>query len=355
MRIFILVFLCYFSVAAIAQPKDGYKSIFIEDQTWVEAKNLLTDSTLVVIPLGAAAKEHGPHLLLKNDLLITDYLTQRIAKEESTIIYPTLNYSFYPGFIEYSGSTSLSFDTSVDMVVTLCWIISRHGPKKFYILNSGVSTIGPLKIAAEQLARIGILMMYSDPLPLIKDAELKVRQQPEGTHADEIETSMMLYMAPTTVDMSKAGREIPTEQKPGPWSPTPGGRGTYHPLGIYGDATLATREKGEVIVEWFIKGIREDLKKLRNTVVPKAVTFDPAPFVGTYVDSDKKEWNIVWKDDYLWVKQSGQPDRRLYFRSPNKFVIGLLGETLFSTNSSAKVDRAYVNLLGVDYFLYKKD
>ena len=247
----------------------------------------------MVIPLGAAAKEHGPHLLLKNDWLITDYLTQRIAKEERAIIYPTINYNFYPGFIEYPGSTSLSIETSVDMLVNLCWIISRQGPKRFYILNSGVSTTMPLKIAAEQLANMGILMMYSDPLSLIKDAELKVRQQPEGTHADEIETSMMLYMAPTTVDMTKAAREIPTIEKSGPWSPTPEGKGTYHPLGIYGDATLATREKGEVVVEWYIKGIRDDMKKLRIASVPKVNTFDPAAFVGTYVDSSEKELSIL--------------------------------------------------------------
>jgi creatinine amidohydrolase len=355
MRIFAFALLLHCTVTVIAQPKPGYKSIFIEDKSWIEAKNLLSDSTLVLIPLGAAAKEHGPHLLLKNDWLITDYLTHRIAKEETTIIYPTINYNFYPAFIEYPGSTSIQFETSVDMAVSLCWLISRHGPKKFYILNSGVSTIIPLKMAAEKLAQIGILMMYSDPLPLIKDAELKVRQQPEGTHADEIETSMMLYMAPTTVDMSKAAREIPTDQKPGAWSPTPGGRGTYHPLGIYGDATLATREKGEVIVEWFIKGIREDIKKLRNTSVPKPITFDPAPFVGSYVDSNKKEWIIVWQDNDLWIKQPGQHDRRLFFRSPNKFVIGLFGETLFFTNSPGKIGHAYVNVLGVDYLLTRKE
>ena len=42
----------------------------------------------------------------------------------------------------------------------------------------------------------------------------QVSEQPGGTHADEIETSMMLYMAPEHVDMSKAVRDFTPKTKP---------------------------------------------------------------------------------------------------------------------------------------------
>jgi creatinine amidohydrolase len=33
---------------------------------WIEAESVLTPETVVVIPLGAASKEHGPHLWLND-------------------------------------------------------------------------------------------------------------------------------------------------------------------------------------------------------------------------------------------------------------------------------------------------
>ncbi|MFZ2055255.1 MAG: creatininase family protein, partial [Candidatus Aminicenantales bacterium] len=78
-------------------------------------------------------------------------------------------------------------------------------------------------------------------------------QQEGGTHADESETSMMLYIAPETVDMSKAVKDY--DRRPGRKGLTrnPQGLGTYSPTGIWGDATLATRKKGRVIVEATVK------------------------------------------------------------------------------------------------------
>ena len=38
--------------------------VLLENLTWVEAKDRLSADAVVVIALGAAAKEHGPHLKL---------------------------------------------------------------------------------------------------------------------------------------------------------------------------------------------------------------------------------------------------------------------------------------------------
>ena len=72
--------------------------------------------------------------------------------------------------------------------------LAHYGPRRFYILNTGISTLRPLAQAASELAKDGIVLHYTD---LTKDdpVEKKVRQS-GGTHADEIETSMMLYIAP---------------------------------------------------------------------------------------------------------------------------------------------------------------
>jgi creatinine amidohydrolase len=74
-------------------------------------------------------------------------------------------------------------------------------------------------------------------------------KQEGGTHANEGEISMMLYIAPETVDMSKAAKDF--DSRPGRRGLTrkPEGAGNYSPSGVYGDPTLATKEKGRIIVE----------------------------------------------------------------------------------------------------------
>lgn len=102
-------------VAVTGQTKP--KGILLEDLTWIEAEKILTSETVVVIPLGAAAKEHGPHLKLKNDWLIAEYLKKQVLKQSSVVIAPTINYNFYPAFLEYPGSTSLRLETARDLII----------------------------------------------------------------------------------------------------------------------------------------------------------------------------------------------------------------------------------------------
>ena len=45
----------------------------------------------------------------------------------------------------------------------------------------------------------------------------------------------------------------------------PKGKGSYSPTGIYGDATLATRAKGEKITKALVDGILKEIEELRKT------------------------------------------------------------------------------------------
>jgi creatinine amidohydrolase len=255
-----------------APPAVEHQGVLLWDLTWVEAEAVLTPDAVVVLPLGAASKEHGPHLLLKNDWLIAEYYKDRVLAAADVVIAPTLGFHYYPAFVEYPGSTSLSEATSRDVVVEICRGLARFGPQRFYVLNTGVSTVKPLRAAAEALAAEGILMRFTDILTIAESVEKEVSEQPGGTHADEIETSMMLYIAPETVDMHKAVRDFTPKSKPG-FSRTPDGPGHYSKTGIWGDPTLATREKGERIVEHTVVGILGEIEALRTAPLPSA----PAP------------------------------------------------------------------------------
>ena len=242
--------------------------ILLENLTWVEAERVLKPDTIVVLPLGAQAKEHGPHLKLKNDWLIAEYLKQRVRERVDVVIAPTLNYSYYPAFLEYPGSTSLRLETARDLIVDICRSLAGYGPRRFYVINTGVSTIRALEPAAEILAADGIILRYTDILKTTGPIEKKLASQEGGTHADEIETSMMLYIAPDTVEMTKAVKDFNPDQ-PGPLTRDPAGRGVYSPTGTWGDPTLATLNKGRQVTEVLVEGILAQIEDLRRSAVPE--------------------------------------------------------------------------------------
>lgn len=235
--------------------------VLLEELTWVEAEPILARDPVVVIPLGAAAKEHGPHLRLNTDRIMADYLARRVREQARVVIAPTIAYHFYPAFVEYPGSTTLRLETARDMVIDICRSLSAFGPRRFYILNTGVSTVRALEPAADLLAHDGIMLRNTDIPRLAADVERVIAQQAGGSHADEIETSMMLYIAPETVTMALAARDYTPGV--GPLTRRRDGPGVYSPTGIYGDATLATREKGKHIVEAMVAGILRDIAALQ--------------------------------------------------------------------------------------------
>lgn len=128
-------------------------------------------------------------------------------------------------------------------MVDICRGLAHFGPRKFYALNTGVSTIRALQPVVDILKADGITFAFTDSLHAGKAEEKAVTTQKEGTHADEIETSMMLFIAPKTVDMKKASKDFPTRSASALQHTNPNGP-RYSASGIYGDATLATREKG---------------------------------------------------------------------------------------------------------------
>ena len=195
----------------------------LEAMAWPEAERVLTPETVVVLPVGAASKEHGPHLKLRNDLALADYLTGRVLDSSSVVVAPTLTYHYYPAFLEYPGSTSLTLNTSRDMTTEVVRTLSAYGPRRFYVLNTGVSTVRALQPAAALLATEGVLMRYTNLSLHLDRAAKGFSEQDGGTHADEIETSMMLYIDPSSVDMSKAVKDYTPSTGTGQLNRQPGG------------------------------------------------------------------------------------------------------------------------------------
>jgi creatinine amidohydrolase len=282
-------------VAAAVLPRhsivaqQGPKGTRLTDITWQQAGDVLRPDAVVVIPLGAASKEHGPHLKLGNDAILADYLTRRVLDAADVVVAPPLSYHYYPAFVEYPGSASLTLDTARAVTAEIVHGLSLYGPRRFYVLNTGISTARPLQAAARALAEQGIVLTYTDLGARLDRASASLRQEEGGTHADEIETSMMLYVNPAIVEMRRAVKEF--APSPGPLQLTRrrGAPGTFSESGVWGDPTLATREKGRVVVEALVAGVLADIETLRRTTPPSPISMStpmaapasaPAPRAG---------------------------------------------------------------------------
>ena len=247
-----------------APGSEKLRGILLEKLSWDEAEKVLTPDQVVVIAMGAESKEHGLHLALNNDWLMAEYLKERVLEKAAVVVAPTINYSYYPAFLEYPGSTSVRLETARDMVSDIVRSLAHYGPRKFYLINTGISTLRPLKQSAEELAKDGILMRYLD-FTQEDLVETKLRKS-GGTHADEIETAEMLYIAPQSVHMEKARRDLNPDQ-PGGLTRDPKGKGTYSPTGAWGDPTLATREEGQALVESTVTRVLKEIEDLRQAKV----------------------------------------------------------------------------------------
>ena len=221
------------------------QGVKLETLSWLEAEAFFADDPLVVLPLGAAAKEHGPHLPLNNDAIIAGWLAEQVRQRLPVVVAPLLNASFYPAFVEYPGSISLRPETARDLIVDTVNSLAGFGLTRFYVLNTGLSTLGPLARAAELLDD-NLVFEYLDLDAALQGLPDDLLQQRYGSHADEHETSLMLHIAPEVVDMEKAiddgaeGEGRLTRER---------GQGLWSPSGVYGQATLASAEKGRVIAK----------------------------------------------------------------------------------------------------------
>jgi len=255
-----------------APPQHG---VALADLAWPDAEPWLTPSAVVVVPLGGGAVEQGAHMKLNSDERLARYLASRAQAASAVVVAPMLTYHAYPNYVDYPGSSSLSNTVARDLTVDAVRALARFGPRRFYVLNTSAATLGVLQAAANALADAGILLGYTDPgywtmrHAVLKQARISV------AHADEVATSMMLFVDPAAVDMTRATREYPAGR--GVLTRQEGGRGVVSKSGTLGDATLATPQKGQILVDALVTGILDDIDKVRTAPLPAPKAATPPP------------------------------------------------------------------------------
>lgn len=233
---------------------------FIEGLTWDAVARRIGDGAAAILPIGAAAKQHGLHLPLNTDRLQAEWLAARIAEPIDALIWPTLSYGHYPAFVEYAGNSSLSASTFETLVHEVAAAILGGGCRKLVVLNTGISTLAPVDRALARLDSGRVLHLWTHGGPRYPRAANALAQQGHGSHADELETSLMLALAPQLVDMARAeASPAAMQDTPGPLTPSDPTSPNYSRSGSYGDPTLATSAKGEILLAAMLDDLNEQV------------------------------------------------------------------------------------------------
>lgn len=230
----------------------------IERLTWDEVARRIDRGAAAILPIGAAAKEHGFHLPMNTDRIQAEWLAARMADRIDALIWPTVTYGYYPAFIEYAGSSGLSAPVFEAIIAEIATDILGFSCPALFVLDTGISTLAPVDRALARLKSRAALHLKAHDGPRYISAAEKLAEQSHGGHADELETSVMLALAPDLVDMPRAEASPAVKHEtPGRLTPTDKTSPNYSRSGCYGDPTLATRAKGEVLLAAMVEDLAE--------------------------------------------------------------------------------------------------
>jgi creatinine amidohydrolase len=222
---------------------------FVEHMSWDEVARRIAAGAAAILPVGAAAKQHGLHLPLGTDRIQAEFLAANLAARIDALVWPALTYGHYPAFVEYAGSISLSAATFEAAVAEIASGIVSHGCRALFVLDTGISTRAAVGRALARLQAGNTLHLTIHDGARYRHAAAGFARQAHGSHADELETSLMLAIAPEIVEMSRAEASPPIAQvAPGCLTPSDETSPNYSRSGSFGDPTLATLDKGEALL-----------------------------------------------------------------------------------------------------------
>ena len=259
-RFITFLFALCFSLVSEAQTP----GVYLGNLSWPEAEMRFTTTPIVIVPFGAGAKEHGPHLPMNADAVFMNHLLQAAVESSNVIVAPPILHGWFPAFRDFPGTEIADPNVFQAYVQQVGMSLIRQGAKRLVFLNTGISkaTGLPISIAAREIrVQTGVPTLVVSWDDLETDEIIAMQKQRVGGHGDEIETSINLYLQPEMVNMELAVQDY-GERPPQKYSGYQPGRLTrdetdplYSASGIFGDATLATTEKGQkaldiLIHEW---------------------------------------------------------------------------------------------------------
>lgn len=245
------------------------RKFLIEEMSPDEITEALKETDTVVIPVGTL-EQHGPHLPVGTDALISIRIAGLVAEKSSVLVAPPLYYGNSLSMMDMKGVFTITPESMANLLLDLCRSFARQGFRKIVFINGHGGNTQVLSFIGQR-ARIetGAKIIRIDWWVIASEEISKICEK-EVVHADEGETSMMLAYRPELVDMMKAVKDDMSDKLVHLWS---GGKlknmpavyvpfQTWSKTGVVGDATKASREKGEEMLAAVVKNIIDFLDRI---------------------------------------------------------------------------------------------
>ncbi len=233
------------------------------DIRWSDIAPADVSQAIAVLPL-AATEQHGPHLPFETDVLIADaYLARSrdLLPDDSPVTFlPVQPVGISTEHIDYPGTLTLPTEVALKSWTGIGESVARAGVKKLVIITSHGGNSAAMMLVAQELRAHQKMFVVTTSWSRLSAAErvFPADEVRHGIHGGAVETSIMLARYPDqvrqeaiadfpsiSIAMEREYRWLST-QRPAPfaWQTQ-----DLHPSGAVGNATLASADKGEQLLD----------------------------------------------------------------------------------------------------------
>jgi creatinine amidohydrolase len=248
-----------------------WKELTAEDLCAKAAEN-----AIVILPV-ASMEQHGPHLPVGVDTFLCEAVCKQAAElavnERAVVVAPTLWCGMAEHHMAFGGTFTFDIKTYQAVLLAFLKSIERHGFRNVLIMNGHGGNITALQAFLPDFARECGLRLYAATYFTLAEPALPplLEDQKRVYHACEVETSMMMVVAPDTVKPDRLGEAYGMlEGDPRSIVRSPLAR--YHafkdltPSGVIGDARRANKDKGEKLLAVCAQAVADALREKKNWV-----------------------------------------------------------------------------------------
>jgi len=229
--------------------------MILEYMTMPEFKESLEKTRTIIIPFGTV-EEHGSHLPLNTDTLIVYEVMKRVVKRRNVFLAPPVYYGVCTTTSQHPGTINITPSTLRRITYDIVRDAYKKGLRNILLItgHGGGLHSSALKEAAEHLideleeTRIAVLCPYD---VLYKELS-ELAETPNDSHAGEIETSLVLSLAPGLVK-GRSNEEYPDFPRPFVVKD----KLKYWPGGVWGDPHKASKDKGDQAIKLIVDKVVE--------------------------------------------------------------------------------------------------
>jgi creatinine amidohydrolase len=239
--------------------------------TWQELEKFVKEDYILILVVGSL-EQHGPHLPLGTDTFIPLEISKILAEKVYAVIAPPIYYSYYSqprsgGGRFFVGSVGISGATLICIVKEIVEEFIKQGFRRILVLNGHYENSVFIKegiekaIEAENKKEVkAVIVNWWDLIPKNVIDSVFHGKFPgwDVEHASLTETSLMQVLKPDLVQAEKIiddkpVRRVSYEILPPPLDIVP-------KSGVLWKATLASKTKGEIILNTIITDMLKILK-----------------------------------------------------------------------------------------------